>query len=713
VAKVQTLVVTGNAGVTGNLNVSGNVAVTGTLGVTGLTTLTTAEIPTARVNNLTVSSDATIQGVAKVQTLVVTGNAGVTGNVTVGGTLSVGGKTTLNGALDILGVSSLRDVSVSGSIRVNDIYVTNNVTIGKEVNAQKVSGTTLEVTALSTLDRAEIATLRSYSLSVTQNTTLKGTLVVDGRTTLGMLVVTTDALLQRVSVTGNMTVLGLSELSEAKIPSLTVGALVVTGSMKIPEAYSNQLNVTGISTLGELFVVTANVAKLIVSQNALIPSISIGELLVTKNAYFSSPVVEFTGLTVLGLTETAIARMNTLNVTGNAVFRSDVSLLGGLSVANTATFNGTVSINTLSVNRAVFQGDVTINGSLRLGPNGKLDIATLLNVTPSTFVVGELTVTRQATLQQNLMVTGVVTANYFVGDGSRLTGISGGAWVSSTNSVSYPNKVGIGVTAPVAPLAIGDSGVPGSDGYLAFGKNDGATNRMIRMGLDQAFNFVIGDFGSNNTASTWVKQFKLDYRAPGNALAIDSVGNVGIGIASPDVKLDVSGTVRATAFSGSGAGLTTIPVTGLAQSGAITGQVLQWNGVTWVPATVSADSGGSGGSGSGGSASSGSSSLTQSNITISNPTTTIDWTQATVYKLQMTGINTTLTFVNPSGPARLMILIDYQVLGDVTWPLAPLIKWAGGIVPSLSNSQTQGSVDVVSLYFDGTTYYGSVGTNFR
>jgi hypothetical protein len=51
-----------------------------------------------------------------------------------------------------------------------------------------------------------------------------------------------------------------------------------------------------------------------------------------------------------------------------------------------------------------------------------------------------------------------------------------------------------------------------------------------------------------------------------SCLIPDAQGNVGLGVAAPAAKLDVAGTVNATAFTGSGAGLTGIPVAALTGS---------------------------------------------------------------------------------------------------------------------------------------------------
>ena len=113
----------------------------------------------------------------------------------------------------------------------------------------------------------------------------------------------------------------------------------------------------------------------------------------------------------------------------------------------------------------------------------------------------------------------------------------------------YAGSVGVNTLRPLGPLSVGDSSVAGSDGFIVLGKKTatGGT-RQIRMGYDSNFNFVIGDYGNNNTAGAWTSQFAINWQAPSNSLYINSAGKVGIGTGSPGAayKLDVAGSVNAS-----------------------------------------------------------------------------------------------------------------------------------------------------------------------
>lgn len=88
---------------------------------------------------------------------------------------------------------------------------------------------------------------------------------------------------------------------------------------------------------------------------------------------------------------------------------------------------------------------------------------------------------------------------------------------------------------------------------------------------------------------------------------------------------------------------------------------------------------------------------------------TIDWTTGNKHKSTLTD-NCTYTFTAPSGPTNLILKLTQDGTGSriVTWPAA--CKWPGGTAPTLSTAAN--AVDIVSFYYDGSTYWGQVGLNF-
>jgi hypothetical protein len=39
------------------------------------------------------------------------------------------------------------------------------------------------------------------------------------------------------------------------------------------------------------------------------------------------------------------------------------------------------------------------------------------------------------------------------------------------------------------------------------------------------------------------------------------------------------------------------------------------------------------------------------------------------------------------------------------------VKWPGGLLPTLTN--VVGKIDIISMYFDGTSYYANASTDFN
>ena len=91
-------------------------------------------------------------------------------------------------------------------------------------------------------------------------------------------------------------------------------------------------------------------------------------------------------------------------------------------------------------------------------------------------------------------------------------------------------------------------------------------------------------------------------------------------------------------------------------------------------------------------------------------TTTIDWTLGNKFKFTFGAFNETFTFTAPSNPCSLTLMLVQDATGSrtVTWPAT--VKWSGGTAPTLTT--TANAIDIVSLLYDGTNFYGSAALDF-
>jgi len=99
--------------------------------------------------------------------------------------------------------------------------------------------------------------------------------------------------------------------------------------------------------------------------------------------------------------------------------------------------------------------------------------------------------------------------------------------------IDNTGHTGIGTQKPLGPLSVGDASVNDSDGFIVVGKMSASGTRQYRLGFDENFNFVIGDYGSNNVPGTWTAPFAMKWFAPANSVYIDGTGRVGIGTNNP------------------------------------------------------------------------------------------------------------------------------------------------------------------------------------
>lgn len=91
-------------------------------------------------------------------------------------------------------------------------------------------------------------------------------------------------------------------------------------------------------------------------------------------------------------------------------------------------------------------------------------------------------------------------------------------------------------------------------------------------------------------------------------------------------------------------------------------------------------------------------------VNLAGAAATIDWNDSASQWIIL-GANATFTFTAPPAGARVMLRVIQDGTGSrtVTWPST--VRWLGGSAPTLST--TAGDVDIVTFFFDGTTYWGS------
>jgi len=89
-------------------------------------------------------------------------------------------------------------------------------------------------------------------------------------------------------------------------------------------------------------------------------------------------------------------------------------------------------------------------------------------------------------------------------------------------------------------------------------------------------------------------------------------------------------------------------------------------------------------------------------------TIALDWNNGNVQKVTLGG-NRTFTFANPKTGGRYLIVLKQDATGSrtITWPT---IKWQGGSAPTLTT--TANKVDLITIIYDGTDYFGTASTNY-
>jgi hypothetical protein len=250
---------------------------------------------------------------------------------------------------------------------------------------------------------------------------------------------------------------------------------------------------------------------------------------ITIGGTLSAGATTITGNSVVVGTLEVGAATAELLISGNSIITqgTDANIPLTLQTKGTSGFainTGATPTSRLTITNA---GAVNIPGTLSAGAT---------TITGNSAVIGTLEVgaaTAELLISGNSIITQGTDANIpltLQTKGTSGFAINTGATPTSRLTITDAGNIGIGNISPIGPLCIGNASVASSDGFLVLGKRDASTtSRQFKIGIsDTNFEFVIGNFGVNNVAATWVQQFKIANSAPANSIIVDGTGGLSV-----------------------------------------------------------------------------------------------------------------------------------------------------------------------------------------
>jgi len=92
-------------------------------------------------------------------------------------------------------------------------------------------------------------------------------------------------------------------------------------------------------------------------------------------------------------------------------------------------------------------------------------------------------------------------------------------------------------------------------------------------------------------------------------------------------------------------------------------------------------------------------------------TTTIDWKLGNIFDFQFGAFNEVFTFTAPTKAGTFILKLVQDSVGSRTATFPAAVKWTGGTAPTLTTTATTGT-DIITFYYDGTSYFAVQSLNF-
>jgi hypothetical protein len=559
------LYVPGNANIIGNLNVQGNVTFINS------NVITTNDLYIELANNQTTYANINNAGLA----VGPNGNAltywqyntaanAWTTNVAISATSNViGGNLLTTGYISSTGTATIGNIITSGNVSATgNVYAGNTLITGSE----SVAG---NINTSGNINQTGLGNINGYNGYFSNNLTVIGTFQS-----------TSNITANGAGIFYGNTISGNSALY-AGVPGFTpLGSNVVVQIAGNANSYSqiNFQNINNGSAATTEIVVTANNGNDVAyfgdfgvagnNYSNVSPYNSLGTSVAPNDTYLYSQgnANGGGGNLILGSNEkNGVVRIiangsNTANIV--ATFAN-----GGVNVTGIVSATGNVTGNYILGNGAFLTGVTTSSNSIFDG-NSNVTVGANTNVTVgvsgvgnvATFTPTGLSVTGNV-ISGNIATTGTVSAtgniagNYFIGNGSQLTGIIASAGASITNGNSNVT-VNANANVTMSVSGVGNVVVVSPTGEYVTGEvsaTGNVTGNFI-YGNGYYLTGISGGGGSSNTIYSGQSNVNISGANANITLSVSGVGNVAV--VTP-TGLSVTGNIYGNAFvySGSGGGI--------------------------------------------------------------------------------------------------------------------------------------------------------------
>lgn len=218
-------------------------------------------------------------------------------------------------------------------------------------------------------------------------------------------------------------------------------------------------------------------------------------------------------------TNSNLARAGVAGEYSTSAAINDIILRSGNNlILQSGTGASCVFINTLN---NVGIGTTSITTGVKLDVNGLIESRTGIGANSSFYFRNAFNSDINRVISAGQFSTGSAVDDIVIRSSNKLvlqSGVTAPAIVINT-----ANNVGIGNTAPIAPLTIANASLANNDGFIVLEKcTTVGSTRQFRIGLNANFDLAMGDYGGNNVAGTWLQALRITYGATSDRLIIDN-----------------------------------------------------------------------------------------------------------------------------------------------------------------------------------------------